>query len=223
MAVPTESTFAEFIRLSAEHEVPLAGSVGRAVLIGETYLSPLRPNGSIRDIDIVNVAQHAEAAASLPEELEYDKVWLHRFVEEDCLVYPGRKNEQRTHEPIVCVPVPHLEEALESGPVQNLNGQECLVLRPDTQLALDVMFGSVLQKRQQSVHKLDALVTSMDTQDRLDPEILEPFAVFAEQVSNLWRRKLYLGARVLYHSCLPRQAVQSAHPLIKKVARGRLV
>lgn len=224
MRAPTPETFEEFINIATSRNVPISGSLGRAVLTGKAYIDPVRPNGSIRDIDIVNVGQHTAAAELLPEDLEFDRIWLSRFIDEDHLTYPG-KSPDSSKQPVIAIPVPHLQEILEpASGIHSLNNQPCIVLKPEAQLAIDSMFsGNSLSKRLSSIQQLSEVVNQLDKSQRLHPELLEPFASFSQEVAGLWRRKLYVGARAVHHALVPNVAKTALRPCIKKLARGRLV
>jgi hypothetical protein len=223
MQAPNKDTFLHFIELAYECRVPISGSIGRAALVGEQTISPLRSDGSIRDIDIVNVGQHADNAATLPTDLEFDRIWLSRFVNDGHLIYPGGLDSSAAAKAKVKKPVPHLDVVLEPVQGGSINGLGCITLRPEVQLAIDSMFGNLLPKNKRAFEHLNDLVAELPLSQRVDPKLLEPFQDYAEEVQKLLRRKLYLGARSLYHAVLPPQLKGVTHPLIKRLARQRLV
>lgn len=221
------ASFGERISEATDRGIPIAGSIGRSAIIGHEILPTIRHCGTPRDIDIVNVAQHAGDAAGLTTERGYDATWLRRFVasEEDgqaILIYPG-KTQDKPSEAVVSVAAPRLEEALTPAGYGRVNGRYCIVLNSQVQLAIDTMFGTVHPKNISAIEELKHLVDNLDEREKLDPEILQPFSDYAEEVKGLWRRRVYVAVHGLHHKHIPPEIARAAHPLIKNIARGRLI
>ena len=203
--------------------IPIAGSIGRAATLGVQTIPTIRPNNTPRDVDIINIGQHASSADLLPHDMEFDRVWLNSFVRAINggyeLIYPGSRSEPKNITPKVVVPVPHLEQVIE--PVINIkiNGQNCLILKPDAQLAFDKMLGRPQPKNAEQLKLLEQHVRDLPVSQRTDPALLQPFQDFSHALDRLIRRKLYCSAREAYYSALPDQLSQIALPALKQIAR----
>jgi len=213
-------SFAEQIELTYVNSVPLAGSVGRAALLGGD-ISPLRPDGTPRDIDIVNVGQHEQSAGQLPK--GYDDHWLNRFVDGSDLIYPGRKDGAKSHDPVIRVPFPEMETVLEAISGRSINGVPCIGLRPEVQLAFDGILGGVAPKNRESVKLLAKLVDAIPPEQKLDQRYLEPVHEYSAAVHDTFRRRVYAGARTVSYALLTPRIRAIAHPVMIRALRGRMV
>lgn len=227
MSVSPEDVFNHRLATAADVGIPIGGSIGRAAILGDPTISAIRANGSMRDIDVVDVGQHTARAHQLPSE-GYDHIWLSPFLRkidgEVELGYPGIYSGIPEVPPQVSIKVPYLDQLLEPQGYRTINGQPCLVLKDEAQLALDKMRGRPHPKNNAVMQRMERRVAAIPPSAQLDPEILEPFIVFGREIDNLLRVKVYRFARFAYHTFLPNSVSQSFLPKIQDAARkGRLI
>ena len=212
------------LAMTAELGIPIAGSLGRAALIGNTHVPPLRLSGQPRDIDVVNVAQFSEPARQLPSGDLFDKIWLSPFVRLQNgtheLIYPGVYDGVSKIEPKIVMKVPYFSELFTDIKPVKINQQEILTLRPEAQLAIDSMRGKAQPKNRTYLKLLQEVVDDIPINNRLDPVITDPLIQFGQEIDSLLRVRIYKSFRQLYHGSLPPGVVNASQKRIARIARG---